>query len=382
MTDRRSILLLSSSSGAGHAIAARAIEEELSAAGLPVVHLDAYQFVSPATRWASTELHLNLLEASPTVYGSLYRLAVQSEALAEAYRRLPAWGQTAFVQTLLQLRPSVVFSTHAIGCLLAAPLKSHMGFRLGVLTTDYYSHAFHRHARVDCYCASHEWTALDLQRAGVPQDRIAVTGIPLRRAFDAVPDRESARRILGLPLDRPLVLVTGGGMTTGQETVVLLEALLRARELASCVFVAVLGHRLREYQVLTERFSRVSRLRLERFVDTMETFLAAADIVIGKAGGLSSTETFAVGRPLILYAPNAGVEAPNVARFVAAGAALDAGRSPQRVIEALRELFASPARQQALVTAGKALMKPGSRPAVRTVVERLVAESIPLPVFG
>ncbi|MDP3685597.1 MAG: glycosyltransferase [bacterium] len=378
----RPVLLLSSGSGAGHAIAARAIEEELLAASLPVVHLDAYQFISPATRWASTELHVNLLEASPMVYGSLYQRAVQSEALAEAYRWFPAWNQAAFVQTLAQLRPSVVLTTHTIGCLLAAPLKSQFDFRLGMLTTDYYSHAFHRHANVDCYCASHAWTAADLEDAGIPKERIAVTGIPLRQAFDAVPDRETARRLLGLPLRQPVVLITRGGMTAGQETIALLEAVLQASELASCVVVAILGHRPEEYQYLTERFLRVPRLRLERFVDNMETFLAAADIVIGKAGGLSSTETFAVGRPLILYAPNAGVETPNVARFVAAGAAIDADRSTQRVIVALRDLLASPARRQALVAAGRALMQPKSRQAVRAVVERLRAESVPLCVSG
>lgn len=374
----RPVLLLSSGSGAGHSIAARAIEEELLAAGLPVVHLDAYQFISPATRWASTELHVNLLEVSPTVYGLLYQRAVQSEALAEAYRWLPAWNQAAFVRTLAQLRPSVVLTTHTVGCLLAAPLKSQFDFRLGMLTTDYYSHAFHRHASVDCYCASHPWTAADLQDAGIPRERIAVTGIPLRQAFDAVPDRETARRLLGLPLRQPVVLITRGGMTAGQETIALLEAVLHARDFASCVFVAILGHRPEEYQYLTRRFVRVPRLRLERFVDNMEIFLAAADIVIGKAGGLSSTETFAVGRPLILYAPNAGVETPNVARFVAAGAAIDAERSPQRVVAALRDLLASPARQRTLMTAGRALIQPMSRQAVRAVAERLVREPVPV----
>lgn len=372
---RPAVLLLSGSTGAGHAMAAHAIEEELVAARLPVLHLDAYRFVSPAMRWASTDLHRGLSALLPRVYGRMYRFVNASEGIAETTRFLTGESRSAFAHVLRDLQPRVILTTHALGCLLAAPLKARMGFRLVVLTTDYYAHAFHRHAAVDAYCASHAWVMEDLSSAGVSATRLHLTGIPLRRTFDRVPDTVAARQDLGLP-DRPVVLISRGGMAAGQETVVLLDALLRARELASCTFVAILGHRLEEYRSLTKRFARVSRLRLERFVDNPETFLAAADIVIGKAGGLSSTETFAVGRPLILYAPNAGVETPNVARFVAAGAAIDAERSPQRVVAALRDLLASPARQRALITAGRALIRPMSRQAVRTVAERLVREPV------
>lgn len=362
-------------------MAARAVEEELAAGGLPVVHQDAYQYVSPLSRWAYTQLHLGLTEFSPRVYGPLYRFANQSRLLAEAYRQFSVFSRAVFARTVAQLRPHLIVTTHAIGCALAAPLKDRFGFRLVTLTTDYYAHAFQYHPKVDRYCASHAWTAADLRAAGVSPDRVVVTGIPLRRSFDTFPNFLEARQQLGLPLDRPFILITRGGMAVGRETVSLLEALLTSPLLGTAVFVAVLGSRERGYQLVSQRFGGSSRVRLLRFVENMEVFLAAADVVIGKAGGLSSTEVFTAGRPLVVYAPNVGIETPNVQRWMTAGAVIDAARSPATAVRAVREILTEPRRREALVAGGRALVTPRSRQAVRGVLEQLLAEPVPARAF-
>lgn len=372
---RSRILLLSGRTGAGHVMAARAVEGEFRRSGLSVTHLDAYAFVPAFYRWVYTSLHLNLLEFVPDWYGPLYERGSVSPTLARIQQGLTAQSRPAFARVLGQVRPAVVMATHALGCALAAPLKEAFGYRLVVLTTDYRAHAFQVHPAVDCYCASHELAAQDLRHAGIPDERVVVTGIPLRPQFDALPDRAAARRQLGLQADRPVVLVTRGGMAAGQETVGLLRALLGSPALASCQIVAVLGQRPRGYALVATQVPPSPRLRVERFVANMETYLAAADVVVGKAGGLSSTETFAAGRPLVIYAPNAGIEDANVARFVAVGAAINAGRSPARVVDAVREILGSPSQRAALVAAGRALVRPESRYALRAVVEALAARA-------
>lgn len=373
------VLLLSGGTGSGHVIAARAAEHELSQSGFAVQHLDAYAFVSKLARWAYTQLHLGLLEFAPELYGPLYELGSQSRLLAGLQQRLALSSRVAFSAALADIRPHVIFTTHALGCALAAPLKSAWGFRLAVLTTDYRAHAFQVHQAVDCYCASHEWAAADLAAAGIPPDRIEVTGIPLRPQFDVLPSRESARSMLGFSGNQPVILVTRGGMAAGMETVDLLKALLRSAELRHCSILALLGSRSRAHRLVTNGIAPTPRLRTERFVENMEVYLAAADVVVGKAGGLSSTETFAAERPLVMYAPNEGIETANVARFVAAGAAVNAGRSSGLVVEAVRELLASPSKAEALVAQGRSLFRVGSRQAVRAALARL-ALGVPEPV--
>lgn len=372
------VLLVSGGTGAGHVVAAKAIEEELRAHGVPVEHRDAYAYVSRLSRWAYTELHLRLLEYVPEFYGPLYERGSQSRLLAGLQQRLVVKSRALFAIALRDLRPDVVCVTHALGCAIAAPLKAPAGFRLAVVTTDYRAHAFHLHPAVDCYLVSSLWAAADLQAAGIPAERIVVTGIPLRSSFDALPSQAAARSALSLPPDRPVLLVSRGGMFAGSETADLLRALLAAPDLTDCVVVAILGSRERSARLVAGKVGLHPRLRVERFVPNMATYFAAADLVVGKAGGLSSTEVFTVGRPLVIYAPNEGIETANVARFVAAGVAIDAGRSPSRVVTAVAELLRDPARAAALTAAGRALVQPRSRGAVRSVLVQLAA-GVPLP---
>lgn len=374
---RSRVLLLSGGTGAGHTMAARAIEEELERAGMEVRHVDAYAFVSRVSRWAYTHLHYNLLEFLPYVYGPLYEQGSRSRLLVWSQRPLFAWSRRKLTAVLRAFRPDVVVVTHPLGCTLAAPLKERWGYRLVVLTTDYRAHAFHVHAAVDCYCASSLWAARDLRAQDIPPEQIVVTGIPLRSQFDALPSKADARRTLGLSTETPVVLVSRGGMAAGWETVTLLSALLQDQELRHCQVVAILGQRARGYRLVSRRVASSPRLRIERFVGDMGLYLAAADLVIGKPGGLFSTETFAAGCPLVIYAPNEGIETANVERFVAAGAAVDAARSPERAVAAARELLRAPERRAQLAEAGRRLIPREGRRAVRRVVQQLVAVAEP-----
>lgn len=367
------VVLLEGGTGAGHRVAAQAVESELGATGFTVHRVDTSAFLLPPTRWAYFSLHLNLLEYAPALYGPLYERGSRSTILKRAHERLAVASRARFRRALEPLKPDVVFSTFALGCALAAPLRRAAGFRLAALTTDYRAHAFQIHRDVDLYCASHPWAASDLTAAGVAAERIAVTGIPLRDQFDAPPDRRSARAALELPADQPVVLVARGGMTAGHETVALLKALLAAPELTHCHIVAILGSRARSLPLVTRAIPPNPRLHVVSFVEAMATYLAAADVIVGKAGGLSSTEVFTVGRPLVLYAPNAGIETANVERFCAAGAVLNAGRSPATVVAVVHALLTQPERRAALVAAGATLVRKESRQAVRQALERLLA---------
>lgn len=377
MTFPPRVLILSGwSEGSGHEVVARALAQELTAHGCSVRHVDAYHFFSALTqRFLSGDVQHTLMEFFPALYDEVYRAGSQSPALAQLHRHLSFRARQTFEALLAEFRPSVVLTTNSVGCTLAAPLRAQNTFRLVVVTTDYYANAFQVDPAVDRYCVSHSWVARDFAAAGVEPDRVLVTGIPLREAFDTLPSSEEARRALSLPRNAPLILVTRGSMATGSETVDLLASLLNAPALAACQVVVILGVRERSARLVRENFAAEPRLRVVRFTDRMAQYLAAADILVGKAGGVTSTEVFTVGRPLVVFAPNAGIETNNVERFTGAGAARDAGRSPQAVVAHVTELVSRPDRRAAMVAAAGALVRPGSRQAVRAAVLSVVRES-------
>ena len=74
--------------------------------------------------------------------------------------------------------------------------------------------------------------------------------------------------------------------------------------------------------------------------------MRAADVLVGKAGGLTVSEALAVGLPLIIYNPVPGQELYNVDFLVNYGAGLLA-RDEDDVVEKVRFLSTHPERLHA-----------------------------------
>jgi 1,2-diacylglycerol 3-beta-galactosyltransferase len=140
----------------------------------------------------------------------------------------------------------------------------------------------------------------DLLRMRVPEDRIDVVGYPIRQAILEAPEQATARAELGLE-DRFTVLVSLGGEGVGGDRIsddlgALVEPLLS--EGAQVVIVTGRNETLKEHLApLAQQGARI-----EGFTDRMAWFLAAADVVVGKAGPASVFEALAVGRPIVATA--------------------------------------------------------------------------------
>ncbi|MGH9164739.1 MAG: glycosyltransferase, partial [Acidimicrobiales bacterium] len=108
----------------------------------------------------------------------------------------------------------------------------------------------------------------------------------------------------------------------------------------------------------------------------MPLLLAAADVVVARAGGTTVAELTAVGLPSILVplpiAPNDHQRA-NAAALVGVAAAvlvLDADLDAERLATELWPLLDDPARRASMETAARALGRPGAADAVAELLER------------
>jgi processive 1,2-diacylglycerol beta-glucosyltransferase len=228
---------------------------------------------------------------------------------------LAKWGWTSLARRLQvklrAFRPDVIIATQMIpAALLAAARARHdMGVPVIGVITDFGVHDFWVQSGIDLYCVAHRSVEnLD----SLPPDRISVTGIPLRPGFRALPSREEARRALGLRLDQPVVLVPGGGLGIGVDGVA--ARLLHA--LNGTQIIALTGQDAAAHDALTRLSARYrSRLRVWSWTDRIELQLRAADLVVGKPGGLTVAEALACGRPLYPTHSLRGQEGFNV-RFL------------------------------------------------------------------
>lgn len=163
----------------------------------------------------------------------------------------------------------------------------------------------------------------DINILGKPEKSV-VTGNPVKSAFKNV-NEKTARKELGIPEDKPMVLCISGSLGAQKINDSIVEYLEKDSEAGNIYLVVVSGERY--YDEMSERIGKLNmkNVTVKKFVYDMEKHLSAADLVISRSGALSLSEIAYMGKPSIL------IPSPNVAEnhqefnadvFVKAGCAV------------------------------------------------------------
>ena len=216
-------------------------------------------------------------------------------------------------QQMQRFAPDVIVSTQMLPAALLSSIKHRRAWSvpsIGVLT-DYGIHDFWVQQHTDHYCVAHEQIA-NVKESGLHPNCVSYTGVPLMPGFAQPPTQVDARRALGLDITRPMVLVLGGGLGLGIES--LAEQLLG---LPAHIQLAVLIGRNSKAEAQWRNLStrHAARLQVIGWTDRVEYLMRAADIVVGKPGGLTVAEVLACGRPLFATRSLGGQEGFNL-RFL------------------------------------------------------------------
>ena len=155
--------------------------------------------------------------------------------------------------------------------------------------------------------------AEDFSSKGIPGETLLPFGIPVSDQFIHKTDRAQARRELGLPQDKPLLLLMSGSMGFGH-----LEDLTRAllRRFGNDTQIILLCGRNETMRAhLTKVFDGQDNILLQPFTQQVALFMDAADMVFTKPGGLTSTEAAVKNTLLVHTDPIPGCETINAAFF-------------------------------------------------------------------
>ena len=250
------------------------------------------------------------LEGRPRGWPRLNKLA-RIAAVWWAWARLTARLEAR----LAALQPDAIVITQMnLGALLSS-VKKRRNWNsptLGVLT-DFGVHDFWLQPGIDRYCVAHE-EIVGLDRDSIDPARIMVSGIPLMPGFRQPPSVHEARAQLQLPAHAAVVLILGGGLGLGVEAAA--ERLLACSgDLQLVVMAGQNGSAHTSLARLEARYG--ARLRVLGWTEHMEVPMRAADIIVGKPGGLTVAEALACGRPLVATRSLGGQEGFNV-RFLEA----------------------------------------------------------------
>jgi UDP-N-acetylglucosamine--N-acetylmuramyl-(pentapeptide) pyrophosphoryl-undecaprenol N-acetylglucosamine transferase len=270
-----------------------------------------------------------------------------------------------FIQSFLKLiiwRPDVVFTKGGYVCLP-------VGFAAHLLRIPLVIHDSDAHPgltnRVLSKWATSIATGAPLEYYSYPASRTTYVGIPIAAEFRPYTTAEklAAKVEWGITSDRPLIVVTGGGLGAARINQVVAETLHLLQELGSIILVAGAG----QYDELRSLLPANSEhFQLYPFVTNMHSLLGAADIVVTRAGATTILELAALEKPTILI-PNGkltgGHQLKNAAVYQQVGAVavldedlLDVDKT--LLAKEIALLFAEPKETSAMAHRFKAFSKP------------------------
>ncbi|MBP1932876.1 MGDG synthase family glycosyltransferase [Ammoniphilus resinae] len=337
------ILILSESiAGSGHTIAAKNV-----AKGIHLLYPKAeikidtsLTRVSPLLEKVTSHLYLSTIQRASPLWGWAYNRERQWSFLGkDLLRKFTGRRLESYIK---EESPDVVISTHAfcLGGLVELKQKYPHSFVLGAAFTDFLINPFWIFPEVDFYFVGADQLKKQMvEHYGISAENIFVTGIPIDPVFNQSLSRETIRNYLQIPPNHFHILVTGGGLGVGAYEEILSALGKVDGNLTVSVFVGNNQKLRREIEsLLTEYLHPVF---LHDYVSNMNEWMQAADLLIGKPGGLTVSEALACSLPLLIYKPIPGQEERNT-RFLLASEAAWQAKSPEEIIRLVQQLLVNP----------------------------------------
>lgn len=313
------ILILTGKFGMGHWSAACSLRQQLLSsrpdATVEVVDFPAY--------------------AMPNLSGTMYKcfnlMVSHGRHLFNMYYRVTGKGhpdarpffEGIFLKRLAELlcqeHPDVVIATHPLCAQLVSRLKERAGgsiaaeenegnpLDLPLITcvTDVSSHPEWINRNTDCYLVPNGEIRRSLAEKGVDPDLVCVTGIPVREEF-----RHLSHCNTGGGRE---LLIMGGGLGLLPRDTAFYDALSR---IPNTHITIITGRNRRLYERLHGRWDNI---QVEGYISRVWDYMARADLIISKPGGITLFEAIFAGVPILAWPPTLENEHNNARWMVEKG---------------------------------------------------------------
>lgn len=324
--DNSSVVVLSAASGAGHVRAADAMVKAFAMRGREAKHVEVLKYTTPLFRKVYSDLYIELVNNRPEILGWVYDSTDRPWKYQKRRLALDLLNTGPLVRMLRRQRPSMALCTHFLPAEILSHLKRKklLDIPIGLIVTDIDAHAMWLFRNIDWYFVAREETKVYLEKIGIAPGNIHVTGIPIDPVFAESKDKRSIRRSLGLDPDMTTILVSVGGFGVGP-----LEALLGSLDDMQfpAQFIVICGRNERLRQSVQSMKTRHS-MRVIGFTSEMDSCMSAADLLVGKAGGLTTSEAMAKGLVLVIVNPVPGQEERNSDHLLEEGVAIRCNNLP------------------------------------------------------
>ena len=359
------VALIYGAKPSGHYAAAKAVAEFLPPSIIEPVFVDLSE-VYPNFGPFVARTYLQLLSKTPAVWDYVYDndfVAFAASALRES---LLPFSSQKLAELLIKKNIRAAVSTQAFSSVLITKSKGLERLPLFSVLTDFCAHSYWPPKGVSAYFAPERYAAAMLKEKGAPPEKIFLTGIPVRKEFTGPqPSKADARKKLGLAPKVFTVLITGGSRGLGD----LFSAAQAVKPLLGRIQVVVLcGSNHRLCRLAEKELDEKKFLRFVNFTESPALYYAAADLVVGKPGGVTLAETMALAKPFIIYSPLPGQEERNTT-FLRRHKLAETAATPDQLLPLIKRYLAAP---QALALASRRLAEHARPHAARDIAAKII----------
>ncbi|WP_244223710.1 MGDG synthase family glycosyltransferase [Amycolatopsis circi] len=342
------VLIVSANMGQGHNATGRALEDAVRQRwpDATVSWINALERLGPGFEGLFQRIYVANVESVPWLYEFFYGAIWRIPWFAAASRWFTAsWCGRRLAKPVAEFAPDLVLSTYPMGTAGLAWLrrKGKLSVPIGAWVSDFAPHPFWVYGAADLTMVMHDVAVAPALRSS-PSAHVGVSAPPVRAVFRPG-DQTATRQELELPPDAFVPLVSCGSLGFGEiETTV--RELLAADP--SVVPIAICGRN----DAVAARLRALGepRLRVVGWTDQPEVYTLAADVVVTNAGGATSLEALACGRPVLMHHPIAAHGKANARLMAAAGLALVSTKDGE-LAETVRGLLAEPERLKEMAEA-------------------------------
>ena len=360
-------LILSCNTGAGHNSCALALEETYALHGDSCRTADALQFISERASQFISSWHNRIYLHLPRLFGAGYQSVESHDDIFHEggllYKYITSGAERLYAYILGGGYDNVI-CTHVFSALaLTEVCRQHpeLSVTTSHISTDYTCSPSTADSGLDWFFVPDASLTEEFAACGIPREKLAPCGIPVRRAFYEPADRAQARRVCGLDPERRQLLMMCGSMGCGpmEEMTACLSAGLSAGQELTIVCGTNSELRTKLQRLCAGR----ENIHILGKVDGVAGLMHSADLFLTKPGGLSTSEAAAAGLPMVLVDAVAGCEEHNLDFFVSRGMAKTA-KTPEALAETALSLLGDEAALREM------------RSAMAPMSERMPAEDI------
>ena len=315
----KKVIIFYASYGGGHLSAAKSIENYLvkNYKDTEVELVDCMKYVNKTIEKVSTTAYKEMAKKMPWAWGKIYSNS-QKGTLAHISSKANSFMAIKLLKLLREKKPDIVISTHPFGTQMCNYLKrkKKVDFKIATILTDFKSHDqwLVDSAYTDYFFVSNTEMQRALKEKNIDENKIIVTGIPIREEFLHNHDREQIFKDLNLNSNNKTLLLFGGGeLGIGKEmTLNVFECLLKNFDNINIIAVSGKNEALNnKFKKLVQENSRENNVRVFEYTDKVAEYMSISNLVITKPGGLTSSEALVSHLPMVLINPIPGQEEEN-----------------------------------------------------------------------